>query len=160
MYCNINNGQSNLYTTWNSEKFPEEEQNNIININKNSPLNTNENTSNLNQKNNQEIIDTNVNKNTPTQTHINSNPNNKKLNHNRNNSKGILNDSQLPSKIVGNDKGLFNHANDEMSGSNISMQESNSNINYINGSDLNIDHPFNSPSPTLKIPQISENTWK
>ena len=73
MYCNINNGQSNLYTTWNSEKFPEEEQNNIININKNSPLNTNENTSNLNQKNNQEIIDTTVNKNTPTQTHINSN---------------------------------------------------------------------------------------
>ena len=157
MYCNINNGQSNLYTTWNSEKFPEEEQNNIININKNSPLNTNENTSNLNQKNNQEIIDTTVNKNTPTQTHINSNPNNKKLNHRRNMSKGILNDSQLPSKIVGNDKGLFNHANDEMSGSNISMQESNSNINYINGSDLNIDHPFNSPSPTLKYNQISDN---
>ena len=88
----------------------------------------------------------------------NQNNNNKKLNHNRNNSKGILNDSQLPSKIVGNDKGLFNHANDEMSGSNISMQESNSHINnYINGSDLNIDHPFNSPSPTLKMQQISEN---
>ena len=160
LYCNVNNGQSNMYTTWNSEKFGEEEQNNVNNININSPLNTNENINNINQNNinsNQEIIDTQANKHVPTQTHLNSNPNNKKLNHNRNNSKGILNDSQLPSKIVGNDKGLFNHANDEMSGSNISMQESNSNINYINGSDLNIDHPFNSPSPTLKIPQISEN---
>ena len=160
LYCNVNNGQSNMYTTWNSEKFGEDEQNNVNNININSPLNTNENINNINQNNinsNQEIIDTQANKHVPTQTHLNSNPNNKKLNHNRNNSKGILNDSQLPSKIVGNDKGLFNHANDEMSGSNISMQESNSNINYINGSDLNIDHPFNSPSPTLKIPQISEN---
>ena len=157
MYCNINNGQSNLYITWNSEKFPEDEQNNINNINNNSPLNTNEDMNNHNQNtaNNQEIIETKVDKHLPVQSHLNSNPNNKKLNHHRNNSKGILNDSQLPSKIVGNDKGLFNHANDEMSGSNISMQESNSNINYINGSDLNIDHPFNSPSPTLK--QITEN---
>ena len=160
MYCNINNGQSNLYTTWNSEKFPGDEQNNINNNINNPPLNTNEKLNNINKNNinKQEIIDTTVEKHIQTQMHLNSNPNNKKLNHNRNNSKGILNDSQLPSKIVGNDKGLFNHANDEISGSNISMQESNSNINnYINGSDLNIEHPFNSPSPTLKIQQISEN---
>ena len=160
MYCNINNGQSNLYTTWNSEKFPGDEQNNINNNINNPPLNTNEKLNNINKNNinKQEIIDTTVEKHIQTQMHLNSNPNNKKLNHNRNNSKGILNDSQLPSKIVGNDKSLFNHANDEISGSNISMQESNSNINnYINGSDLNIEHPFNSPSPTLKIQQISEN---
>ena len=158
VFSNINNGQSNLYTTWNSEKFPEESQNNNVNNLKNendSPINDNENKNNLNQNNiNQEIIDTNVDKKVPTQT----NQNNKKINQRRNNSKGILNDSQLPSKIVGNDKGLFNHPNDEMSGSNISMQESNSNINnYMNGSDLNIEHPFNSPSPNLKNQQTSAN---
>ena len=166
MYCNVNNGQSGLYTTWNSEKFPVEENSEINNINEvNSPLNTNE-ASNNNKDNNikqekYEIIDTTVNKQQQIHSHPNSNPNNRKLRHNRNNSKGILNDSQLPSNIIGNDKGLFNHPNVEMSGSNISMQESNSNINYINGSDLNIEQPFsiknNSPTPKLKIPQLSEN---
>ena len=58
----------------------------------------------------------------------------------RNNSKGILNDSQLPSRIVGNDKGFCNHADVDITGSNISIQDSNSNMgNYINGSDLNIE---------------------
>ena len=155
IFSNINNGQSNLYTTWNSEKFPEEEQNNVVNNVKNSsPINDNENINinNNNQNNiNEEIIDTTVNKKVPVQT----NPNNKRINHRRNNSKGILNDSQLPSNIVGNDKGFFNHANDEMSGSNISMQESNSNINnYMNGSDLNIEQPFNSRLPNIKNQQI------
>ena len=92
-----------------------------------------------NNTNNKEALQITSNKrNNPEINHFN-----KKLNTNRNTSKGILNDSsQLPSRIVGNDKGFFNHGNDDMSGSNISIQESNSNINnYINGSDLNIDQP-------------------
>jgi len=167
MYCNINNGQSGLYTTWNSQKFPKEEQQNDVNdINENSPLNIKEDINYLDKNNNikqekQEIIDTTVNKQQPIYSHQNSNHNNKKLRHNRNNSKGILNDSQLPSNIIGNDKGLFNHPNVDMSGSNISMHDSNSNVNYINGSDLNLEHPFsvknNSPIPTLKITKIEEN---
>ena len=152
IYCNINNGQSNLYTTWNEDKFEEEQNeinnnsNNNINDNSLNNINSNKNSNINNNKENTPIIK-NKRKNNPEINHFN-----KKLNINRNASKGILNDSQLPSKIVGNDKGYFNHGNDDMSGSNISMQDSNSNINnYINGSDLNIEQPStikkNSPIP-------------
>ena len=153
MFCNINNAQSNLYTTWNEEKFEDDEQNDnnnhtqlsnnsLKNIDNNidtSNINNNKNNNTLPKVNNKENNKKPTNKKTNNDNNLIANQFNKKLNNNRNTSKGILNDSQLPSRIIGNDKGLFNHANDDMSGSNISMQDSNSNINYINGSDLNID---------------------
>ena len=170
IYCNINNGQSNLYTTWNEEKFGDGEQNDFNNNINNSSLKNIENNTEtkIRNKNNANINDNkNIsNKDISQTTTMNRKKNNlemthfnRKLNNNRNTSKGILNDSQLPSRIVGNDKGYFNHANDDMSGTNISMQDSNSNINnYINGSELNIEQPSsikqNSPSP--KNPLIIE----
>ena len=74
IFCNINNGQSNLYTTWNSEKFEEDQKNNVNNINNNSPLNTNEiinDNNNNNINTNQETLETKVNnKNISPITHL------------------------------------------------------------------------------------------
>ena len=56
MYCNVNNGQSGLYTTWNSQKFPNEEQQNDVNdINENSPLNIKEDINYLEKNKNKNI---------------------------------------------------------------------------------------------------------
>ena len=144
IFSNVNNGLYNLYTTWDEDNFTQNEKSSS------SSLRNIDNNIKADQKNNNEIITTTNNQNIEAlitnnnnTTETNNSPNYKYNHHRlpkRNNSKGILNDSQLPSRIVGNDKGFCNHADVDITGSNISIQDSNSNMgNYINGSDLNIE---------------------
>ena len=52
LYCNVNNGQSNLYTTWNEDKFGNEEHNENTNKNINNNAVNNKTINNTNKGNN------------------------------------------------------------------------------------------------------------
>ena len=147
VYCNINNYQSNLFTTWKEEKMNQQSQNEINN-NRNMDI---YNKSLKNMDNNIELNQNRANVKTNEKEINLNNQNNKKINKNKNMSKDLLNDSQLPSKIMTDDKNIFNHYNGEMSGINISMQDSNNNVNnIINDSEFNFENEQASLIKTMK----------